>query len=88
MIKGTVSKKVINVLEKISEECRNRVKEVTIDLAPTMELIAKRSFSNAYRVADRFHVQKLATDALQEKRIAYRWEAIEQDNKERALAKT
>lgn len=87
MIKGTVSSKVINEVEKIEEELRLQVKELTIDLAPTMELIAKRSFPNADRVSDRFHVQKLASDAVQEMRIKYRWEAIDQDNKERSLAK-
>lgn len=87
MIKGTVSANVTQVLKKIAEKKRQEVKEITIDLAPTMELIAKRSFPSAQRVADRFHVQKLAADAVQEMRIRYRWEAIEQDNKERALAK-
>lgn len=87
MVKGTVSKKVIEILKKIPQELRDQVEEITIDLAPTMELIAKRSFPKADRVSDRFHVQKLANDAVQEKRIKYRWQAIEQDNKERELAK-
>ncbi|MFA6819940.1 MAG: transposase [Bacteroidaceae bacterium] len=37
---------------------------------------------------DRFHVQQLAYDAVQQMRIAYRWEAIEQENKEIELAKS
>lgn len=32
------------------------------------------------RVTDRFHVQKLATEALQEMRIKYRWEALDAEN--------
>jgi transposase len=36
-------------------------------------------FPNATRVTDRFHVQKLAL-ALQEIRIKYRWQAIDQEN--------
>jgi len=87
MVKGTVSKTVISILQKIPQEKRNKVKEITIDLAPTMELIAKRSFPKATIVSDRFHVQKLASDAVQELRIKYRWEAIDQENKERELAK-
>ena len=87
MIKGTVSSNVISVLEGISDELRNEVEEITIDLAPTMELIAKRSFPSATIVSDRFHVQKLASDAVQELRIKYRWEAIDQENAERQLAK-
>jgi len=37
-------------------------------------------FYNAHRVIDRFHVQKLAYDAVQEVRIKYRWEAIDAEN--------
>jgi len=69
MIKGTVSKTVTTALQRIPEELRNQVKEITIDLAPTMELIAKQSFPKATIVSDRFHVQKLASDAVQELRI-------------------
>lgn len=87
IVKGTVSKTVISVLQRVSEKLRHRVKEITIDLAPTMELIAKRSFPKAVIVSDRFHVQKLAADAVQELRIKYRWEAIDQENAERQLAK-
>lgn len=87
MVKGTVSKTVTSILHKIPEILRNRVKEITIDLAATMELIAKRSFPKATIVSDRFHVQKLASDAVQELRIKYRWEAIDLENAERELAK-
>ena len=87
MVKGTESEKVIGVLKKISEAKRKKVKEVTLDLAATMERIASRSFPKAKLVSDRFHVQKLAGDAVQQIRIEYRWEAIEQENKEIELAK-
>jgi hypothetical protein len=36
-------------------------------------------FPNATRVTDRFHV-KIALEALQEIRIKYRWQAIDQEN--------
>lgn len=87
MVKGTVSDQVINVLKKIPEKQRDEVKEITVDLAPTMHRIARRCFSNVSIVSDRFHVQKLAMDAVQELRIQYRWEAIDQENGERQLAK-
>jgi len=87
MVKGTVSKDVIEVLNKIPKQKRATVEEITVDLAPTMHKIAKRSFAQSMIVSDRFHVQKLAMDAVQEIRIKYRWEAIDQDNKERQLAK-
>lgn len=54
--------------------------EVTLDMAGNMELICKRCFPQATRVTDRFHVQKLATEALQEMRIKYRWEALDAEN--------
>lgn len=46
-----------------------------------MELIAKKCFPNTTRVTDRYHVQKQATEALQEIRIKYRWQAIDQETK-------
>ncbi|MNE20164.1 Transposase [compost metagenome] len=54
--------------------------EITLDMAGNMELICKRCFPQAVRVTDRFHVQKLATEALQEMRIKYRWEAMDAEN--------
>ena len=87
MVKGTESEKVIRVLRKIPEAKRKKVKEITLDLAATMERIATRSFPKAKLVSDRFHVQQLAGDAVQQIRIEYRWQAIEQENQEMELAK-
>lgn len=87
VVKGTVSEKVISILEKLPYRVRKGVKEITLDLAPTMERIARRAFPNAQLVSDRFHVQQLAGDAVQQLRIQYRWDAIEQENKEMELAK-
>jgi transposase len=53
---------------------------MTLDMAPNMELIVKKSFPNATLVTDRFHVQKLAIEALQEIRIKHRWQAINDEN--------
>lgn len=52
-----------------------------------MEQIVTKTFTRAILVTDRFHVQKLAYDAVQEMRIAYRWQAIDMENKEMELAK-
>jgi transposase len=49
-------------------------------MAANMGLIAKKCFPNATQVTDRFHVQKLALEALQEIRIKYRWKAINKEN--------
>lgn len=87
IVKGTKAEEVIEVLLKIKDKLRYKVKEVTLDMAANMGLIVSRCFPKASQVTDRFHVQKLACDALQDMRIAFRWKAIEQENKEIALAK-
>ena len=79
MVKGTTSEKVISILDKIPSSKRNKVKEVTLDMAGSMNLIVEKCFPKAVRVIDRFHVQKLAYDALQEMRIAHRWDAINEE---------
>jgi transposase len=45
-----------------------------------MALAIKRSFPNATQVIDRFHVEQLASEALQEIRIKHRWNAIDAEN--------
>ena len=52
-------------------------------MSNSMRLIARRCFPNALRTIDRFHIQKLACDALQEMRIAHRWDAIQADSDDR-----
>jgi transposase len=42
-------------------------------MANSMKLIAKNVSQKAIQVTDRFHVQKLALEALQEIRIKHRW---------------
>ena len=56
-------------------------------MAPTMKYIAKKCFPKAIQVTDRFHVQKLAIEALQDIRIKHRWDAIDQENQEIQQAK-
>lgn len=80
IVAGTKAETVIEVIRKIPEAQRKKVTEITLDMAGSMEMIAKRCFPRATRVTDRFHVQRLATDALQEMRIKYRWEALDLEN--------
>ncbi|NDW09844.1 transposase [Dysgonomonas sp. 520] len=87
IVRGTKAEDVIEVLLRIKDRLRHKVKEVTLDMAANMGVIVTRCFPKASQVTDRFHVQKLACDALQDMRIAFRWKAIEQENKEIALAK-
>ena len=87
MIKGTKSEDVIHYLSKLPRTKRLKVKEITIDLSPSMRLIAKRAFPNATIVSDRFHVQKLMNEAISDLRVDYRWQAIDQENEEINFAK-
>lgn len=80
IVAGTKAETVIAVLHRIPERARKKVKEITLDMAGNMELICKRCFPEATRVTDRFHVQKLATEALQEMRIKHRWAALDAEN--------
>ena len=79
MIEGTEAEKVIKVLDRIPEDKRETVEEITLDMANSMRKIVRNCFPKANRVIDRFHVQKLAYDALQEIRIAHRWDAINEE---------
>lgn len=87
IVKGVKSDDVINTLRLIPLEVREQVKEITMDFSNGMNLIARRCFPKAIRTIDRFHMQKLACDALQEIRIAYRWDAIQADNDARSEAR-
>ena len=86
-IKGTKSKDIIKTLEQIPLKERELVKEVTLDMAKNMEASIKSSFPNANIVTDRFHVVKLAIDALQHIRIKYRWNEIAEENRLIGLSK-
>jgi len=87
IVEGTSSEKIIEVLEKIPEEKLFQVEEVTLDMANSMHKIVRRCFPNAKRVIDRFHVQKLTYDALQEMRIEHRWDAINEETEAMEVAK-
>ena len=87
VVAGTKSEDVISVLQQIEEEKRCQVREVTLDLSDSMRKIVRSVFPKADRVIDRFHIQKLACDAVQELRIKHRWDAIQQANDEMEEAK-
>jgi transposase len=72
MVQGTKSEEVISALTKLPRSKRLKVKEITLDLSPTMRAIAKKSFPNATLVSDRFHVQRLMNEAVNDLRVDYR----------------
>lgn len=88
IINGTEAKTIQEVLEKIPIEKRNKVKEITMDMAPNMALAARNSFTNSSQVIDRFHVVRLVMDALQHMRTNLRWKAIDEENAAIKKAKT
>ena len=79
IVSGTKSNEVIEALERIPDALRAKVKEVTLDMSPSMRRIVSSCFPKAIRVIDRFHVQKLTYDAVQKMRIAFRWDAINEE---------
>lgn len=86
-VKGTLSQDIVAVLSKISEHKRLQVKEVTLDMARNMEAAVKIVFPHAALVTDRFHVVRLAMEALQHLRVKLRWQELDEENKAIETAK-
>ena len=87
MVSGTKAADVIDVLSKIPQGSRDPVKEVTLDMSNSMDVIVRSAFPRATIVTDRFHVQQLITEAVQEIRISLRREAIKEENEDIKKAK-
>lgn len=64
IIRGVKSEDVINVFKMLPEEELQMAKEVILDLSDTMRKVVRRCFASAIQVIGRFHVQKLAGDAV------------------------
>lgn len=58
-----------------------------MDMAPNMAKAIRRCFGNARQVIDRFHGQKLVYDAVQELRIRYRRQVLDEESKKLAKAR-
>lgn len=87
IVSGTDSGVVLEALERIPMAVRQHVMEVTLDMAGSMGRICRLAFPNAVKVIDRFHVQKLALDAVQELRVRFRWDAMDRENEQIRHAK-
>ncbi|QDK80271.1 transposase [Spirosoma sp. KCTC 42546] len=87
IVAGTKAETVIEILRKLPENQRKKVQEITLDMAGNMGLIAKKCFPKATQVTDRFHVQQLALEAVQDMRIHYRWQALDAENEALEQAK-
>ena len=80
IVEGIKSANVALILSKIPKNKRKLVKEVTLDMSNCMDAIVRASFEQSIIVIDRFHVQQLVSEAVQEIRIAYRKKAIIEEN--------
>ena len=87
IVLGTDSDEVLRALRQIDSGARRKVTEVTLDLSDSMNRVCRYAFPGAKRVIDRFHVQKQVLEAVQEVRIAHRWDAINADTEAREQAK-
>lgn len=81
MIKGVASDTVSSILKKIPLKKRLTVKTITTDLSSAMMLTVRISFPGAKLINDRFHVQQLMSEAVDQIRIRYRWEVLDAENK-------
>ena len=69
------------VLKKIPLRQRLKVRTITTDLSSAMMLTVRTAFPGASLVNDRFHVQQLISEAIDQLRIRHRWEILEAENK-------
>ena len=81
MVRGVAADTVSDVLKKIPLRKRLMVKTVTTDLSSAMMLIVRKVFLRASLINDRFHVQQLISEAVDQLRIRHRWEVLEAENK-------
>ena len=81
MVRGVASDTVSEILKKVPREIRRRVKTVTTDLSSAMMLTVMKVFPKAMLINDRFHVQQLVTDAIDQMRIGFRWQVLAEENK-------
>lgn len=80
LIKGTKNKIVSEALEKVPVSIRMNVREITLDFANSMDWICRTNFPNATLIGDRFHIQQIVSEAVQEIRIELRRKEIDKEN--------
>ena len=58
---------------------RYKVKTISKDLAQNFDWLAREIFPNAQRIADKFHIIKMALEALQDVRIRFRQQVLTEE---------
>lgn len=81
MIRGIATDVVSEILRRIPHRKRLVVKSVTTDLSSAMMLTVRKVFPTAKLINDRFHVQQLMSEAVDQLRIRYRWEVLDAENR-------
>ena len=80
MIRGVATDVVSEILRKLPHRKRLEVKTVTTDLSSAMMLTVRKVFLAAKLINDRFHVQQLMSEAVDQLRIHYRWKVLDAEN--------
>ena len=80
MIRGVATDVASEILRRIPYRKRQVVKTVTTDLSSAMMLTVRKVFPAAKLINDRFHVQQLVSEAVDQLRIHYRWEVLDAEN--------
>lgn len=80
IIEGTKNEVVSKALEKVPIGIRMNVKEITLDFAISMDWICRTNFPDATLTGDRFHIQQIVTEGVQEMRIELRRKTINEEN--------
>ena len=76
IVRGTRSEDVSSAINLVPDLIRKQVGEVTLDFSCSMEAIVQSCFPWAYKTLDRFHMQRMALDAVQNLRRKYLREAM------------
>jgi transposase len=78
IVSGTKVEDVVAALKKIHWYMRAKVLEVTMDFSESMHAIVSECFPYAMITIDRFHMQQLPSEAMQELRVKHRREAVKE----------
>ena len=80
MAKGVASDIVSAIFKRLPHKGRIQVKTITTDLSSAMMLTARRCFPAAKLINDRFHVQQLVSEAIDQMRVGIRWQVLNEEN--------
>ena len=81
IVKGVSSDIVSGIFRRLPHKSRIQVKTITTDLSSAMMLTARKCFPAAQLINDRFHVQQLMSEAVDQIRIRLRWQILDEENR-------